>query len=115
MTPTTTQHRNQATPLRPVRLPTPPPAPASKGRALLALLGSAILLIGVPVALVLLVGNPLPTTAPSRAWLTADINASVVIDVVAVGRMRPVRFPHVRFDGIRCRMLGAVHVHSFGW
>lgn len=50
----------------------------------LALLGSLALLVGVPVLLVLLVGNPLPTEAPSRDWLTADVSAAMVIDVLAV-------------------------------
>jgi hypothetical protein len=49
-----------------------------------AVLGTLVLLVGVPVALVLLVGNPLPTTAPSRDWLTAEVNAELVINVLAV-------------------------------
>ena len=42
-------------------------------KGLAAVLGVLALLLGVPVALVLLVGNPLPTTAPSRDWLTAEV------------------------------------------
>jgi len=49
-----------------------------------AVAGALALLVGVPVALVLLVGNPLPTTAPSRDWLTAEVTAELVINVVAV-------------------------------
>ena len=43
-----------------------------------------LLLVGVPVALVLGVGNPLPTEAPSAEWLTADVGPALVIDVLAV-------------------------------
>ena len=46
-------------------------APPRKGAALLALLGALVLIVGVPVGLVLGVGNPLPTTGPSTSWLTA--------------------------------------------
>ena len=84
MSPTTTSKSRPAVQSGPRRLPITDAAPPSKGRALLALLGSAVLIAGVPVALVLLVGNPLPTTAPSRSWLTADVNGEVVINVVAV-------------------------------
>jgi nucleoid-associated protein YgaU len=51
---------------------------------LLAVLGTLVLLIGVPVALVMLVGNPLPTSLPSRDWLTADVTSGLVIKVLAV-------------------------------
>lgn len=51
---------------------------------LLALVGSLVLLVGVPVALVVFVGNPLPTSAPSRDWLTADVTPTLVIDILAV-------------------------------
>jgi hypothetical protein len=54
----------------------------AKGMA--ALVGALALLVGVPVALVLLVGNPLPTTSPSRDWLTAEVTAELVINVLAV-------------------------------
>jgi len=53
-------------------------------KGFLALTGALALLVGVPVALVLLVGNPLPTTAPSRDWLTAEVTAELVINVLAV-------------------------------
>lgn len=49
-----------------------------------AVVGALALLVGVPAALVLLVGNPLPTTAPSRDWLTAEVTAELVINVLAV-------------------------------
>ncbi|MDH2413242.1 hypothetical protein [Nocardioides sp. CER19] len=49
-----------------------------------ALVGSLLLLLGVPAALVLLVGNPLPTSAPSRDWLTAQVDAELIIKVIAV-------------------------------
>ncbi len=79
-TPTQTLARPQ-----PDTLPRVGHAPAGRTRtALLALLGSALLLVGVPVGLVLGVGNPLPTSAPSSAWLTADVTAGVVLDVLAV-------------------------------
>ncbi len=50
----------------------------------MALLGSLVLIVGVPVALVYFVGNPLPTTPPTRDWLTADVTPTLVIDVLAV-------------------------------
>lgn len=55
-----------------------------RGRALLALLGALVLVVGVPVALVLGIGNPLPSTAPSTSWLTADLTAGMMIDLLAV-------------------------------
>ncbi len=54
------------------------------GLGLAAVIGSLLLLVGVPVALVLLVGNPLPGSGPSKDWLTADVNAELVINVLAV-------------------------------
>jgi hypothetical protein len=53
-------------------------------KGLAAVVGALVLVVGVPAALVLLVGNPLPTTAPSRDWLTAEVTADLVIDVLAV-------------------------------
>ena len=84
MSPTTTPSTRPTTQSGPRRLPIADATPPSKVRALLAIAGSAVLILGVPIALVLLVGNPLPTTAPSRSWLTADINGEVIINVVAV-------------------------------
>lgn len=76
------------TPARPNRTPSLPTETTSGRRSVvtgtLSVLGAIVLLIGVPVGLLLLVGNPLPTTAPSRDWLTADVNAGLIIKVVAV-------------------------------
>jgi hypothetical protein len=75
------------TPTRPTVVKLPSRGAATRHRVakgLAALLGALVLLVGVPVALVLLVGNPLPTTAPSRDWLTAEVTADLVINVLAV-------------------------------
>jgi hypothetical protein len=53
-------------------------------KGIAAVVGLLALVAGVPVALVLLVGNPLPTTSPSRDWLTAEVTADLVINVLAV-------------------------------
>jgi nucleoid-associated protein YgaU len=53
------------------------------GKAVLAVLGLLVVLIGIPAALVLTVGNPLPTTAPSREWLTAQVTTETVLRVLA--------------------------------
>ncbi len=58
--------------------------PHSKRTVLLGILGSLVLLIGVPVGLVMFVGNPLPTEAPSSSWLTADLTATLLVNVLAV-------------------------------
>lgn len=85
-----------ATPTRTARNPTPAPhrlprAPISRaarvGEVLRGLGAASVLLavlVGVPLALVELVGNPLPTTAPTRAWLDAELSAGAVLDVLAV-------------------------------
>ena len=54
------------------------------GQGAAAVIGSLLLLVGVPVALVLLVGNPLPTSKPSTDWFRADVTPELVIDVLAV-------------------------------
>ncbi len=69
---------------RPDTLPRGGDAPRRTGTALLALLGATALVVGVPVGLVLGVGNPLPTTGPSTSWLTADLTPMLVIKVLAV-------------------------------
>ncbi|MDQ1292266.1 MAG: hypothetical protein QG608_144, partial [Actinomycetota bacterium] len=46
--------------------------------ALLALLG------GLPAALVIFIGNPLPTQIPDRSWLTAPVSATFLVDLLAV-------------------------------
>ena len=40
--------------------------------------------VGVPVALLIFVGNPLPSTAPGTDWLTADVTIDVVLNLLAV-------------------------------
>jgi hypothetical protein len=69
------------------RLPQPEQAPRrtrdvvtglGAAAALLALLG------GVPFLLVRFAGWPLPTTAPSAAWLTAPLDAGTLLNVMAV-------------------------------
>ncbi|WP_432564530.1 LysM peptidoglycan-binding domain-containing protein [Kineococcus sp. SYSU DK003] len=81
-----------ATPVRPRPRPVPrlPRAPLTRraraGEVLRGLLAAAVLLTvlaGVPYALVVLVGNPLPTSAPSRSWLEAELSVSAVLDVLA--------------------------------
>jgi nucleoid-associated protein YgaU len=62
-------------------------APLDRGReirlGLFGALGLALLVIGVPVALWLSVGYPLPATAPSRDWLTATLTATLIINILA--------------------------------
>jgi len=71
-----------------VRLPRR--ALSRRARGLEVLQGSVATLLllavvaGVPLALVTLVGNPLPTTLPGRAWLDAELTASAVLDVLTV-------------------------------
>ncbi len=70
---------------RPDTLPRGGAAPQrSRGTGVLALLGALVLVVGVPVGLVLGVGNPLPTTAPSSSWLTAELTPMLVIKTLAV-------------------------------
>lgn len=70
------------------RLPSRPPARQERRReirgAVLSALGLLVVLIGVPAALVLAIGNPLPTSVPSRDWLTAQVSATTVISVLGV-------------------------------
>lgn len=69
------------------RLPSRPPAPTERKdelrHGLLAAFGLFLVLIGVPAALLLVVGNPLPTTAPSREWLTGQVTATTVLKVLS--------------------------------
>ncbi|WP_131103258.1 LysM peptidoglycan-binding domain-containing protein [Ornithinimicrobium sufpigmenti] len=65
-------------------LPRPPRQERSVGAGVLSLLGILLLVVGVPAALVLLVGNPLPTSAPSTSWLTAPVTSDALISIVAV-------------------------------
>lgn len=58
-----------------------------RGREIrLGLLGTAgilVLVVGIPLALCLLVGYPLPRHAPSRDWLTTSVTATLIIKVLA--------------------------------
>lgn len=63
-------------------LPRPRVEEPGTGKAIAAILGSLVLLVGVPVGLVLAVGNPLPTSAPSSDWLTAQVDAALIIKVL---------------------------------
>ncbi|ANS79095.1 putative integral membrane protein [Serinicoccus hydrothermalis] len=65
-------------------LPRPERTERSVGKGVAALLGLLVLVVGVPVGLVLWVGNPLPTSAPTMEWLTAPVTAQALIDIVAV-------------------------------
>lgn len=56
----------------------------SVGKGLAALLGMLVLVVGIPVGLVLLVGNPLPSSLPTTEWLTAPVTAEALINIVAV-------------------------------
>src|SRR4051794_30260927 len=69
------------------RLPRVPGGPVDRGReiriGLLGVLGILLLVVGIPVALILLVGYPLPRSAPSRDWLTESITATLIIKILA--------------------------------
>lgn len=79
-----TSTRQRAGGYAPERLPRPGRQRRRVGVALLALLASLALIVGIPALLVTYVGNPLPSTLPDRSWLTADVSATVVIRVLAV-------------------------------
>jgi len=70
------------------RLPRRAPAPAVRGRevrlGLVAVLGLLLVVVGVPIALVLALGNPLPTSAPSADWLQTQVSATVVINAIGI-------------------------------
>ena len=72
----------------PARLPARPTPRGERGRELrrgvLAAVGLLLVVLGVPAVLVLVVGNPLPTSAPSRSWLTAQVTGTTIIKVLAV-------------------------------
>ncbi|MGL5825194.1 MAG: hypothetical protein ACRCYU_10330, partial [Nocardioides sp.] len=74
--------RTRVTP--PDHLPRLEDSPRRPLLGVLALLGAAVLLLGVPIALALFVGNPLPAEAPSRQWLTAPVTPWLVIQAFAV-------------------------------
>lgn len=56
----------------------------SVGKGLAALLGMLVLIVGIPVGLVVFVGNPLPTSVPGVEWLRAPVTADALINIVAV-------------------------------
>lgn len=70
------------------RLPVAGPSPRERRgervRGAAAVLGTLLVVVGVPLALVTFIGNPLPTSLPSRDWLTAEITIDVILDVVAL-------------------------------
>ncbi|MFF8655412.1 BTAD domain-containing putative transcriptional regulator [Streptomyces huasconensis] len=75
---------------QPPRNRTPQPLPR-RGRtagdfvkAFLAFVALAVLLVGVPGALVMFVGWPLPSGAPSLSWLQQEITVSTFINVLTV-------------------------------
>jgi hypothetical protein len=49
----------------------------------LGVLGLVVLILGVPAALVLFVGYPLPQHAPTRDWLTQPVTATLIINILA--------------------------------
>ncbi|WP_337063246.1 hypothetical protein [Kineococcus sp. G2] len=72
----------------PTRLPRRGPTPAARRLEVLHGAAAALVLlavvVGVPWALVVLVGDPLPSTPPRRSWLDAELSGTVVLDVLAV-------------------------------
>ena len=50
---------------------------------LLGVTALLVLVVGIPVALVLFVGYPLPRTAPTQAWLTQTVTATLIINILA--------------------------------
>ena len=78
------------TPIRPEtgRLPrVTPTGRADRGREIrigvLGVLGILLLVVGIPTALAVFVGYPLPRTAPSADWLTQSITATLIIKILA--------------------------------
>ncbi len=68
----------------PVAGPTPAERRSERLRGAGAVLGTLLVVVGVPLALVVFIGNPLPTSLPSRDWLTAEITIDVILKVVAL-------------------------------
>ena len=60
-------------------LPRPEGQGRSVGKGLLAGLGLLLLVVGVPAALILFVGNPLPSSLPDRSWLVLGVLAGLVL------------------------------------
>ncbi|MBN9619526.1 MAG: hypothetical protein J0H43_07320, partial [Actinobacteria bacterium] len=62
-------------------------AQSTRGRevrlGVLGTLGLVVLLVGIPVALCIFVGYPLPRHAPSKDWLTTSISSTLIIKILA--------------------------------
>src|SRR3954452_23149070 len=62
-------------------------APVNRGKEIrlgvLGVLGLIVLAAGVPALLIVFVGYPLPTHAPTQAWLTQSISATLIIKILA--------------------------------
>ncbi|HYJ69093.1 MAG TPA: hypothetical protein VEX15_15700 [Nocardioidaceae bacterium] len=74
-------------PIQPTRLPTPSRGSKRGGevlRGLLGLVATLVVVVGVPIGLVLLVGNPLPDEAPNSDWLTAEISSDTLLEILAI-------------------------------
>lgn len=55
------------------------------GRGVAAMLVLLLAVLGIPAALLLLVGNPLPTSAPSMAWLQQPVTGATILHIASVG------------------------------
>jgi hypothetical protein len=74
-------------PLQPTRLPTQSRRRRRGGevvRGLFGLLVTLVVVVGPPVGLVVLVGNPLPDQAPNSDWLTAEISSDTLLAILAI-------------------------------
>ncbi|HEU0286086.1 MAG TPA: LysM peptidoglycan-binding domain-containing protein, partial [Nocardioidaceae bacterium] len=72
---------------QPTRLPTQSRGRRRGGevlRGLFGLLSTLVVVVGVPVGLVALAGNPLPDQAPSSDWLTAEISTETLLSILAI-------------------------------
>lgn len=68
------------------RLPSSEPPRKGAGQTLLgvlALLGTAVIVVGVPIALLAVFGAPWPSEAPSVEWLTSPTTTETVMAVLA--------------------------------
>jgi hypothetical protein len=74
-------------PLQPTRLPTQSRRRRRAEdvvRGLFGLLVTLVVVVGPPVGLVVLVGNPLPEEAPNSDWLTAEISSDTLLAILAI-------------------------------